>query len=433
MTTAPVHQDIYRIPDDIARAAVLPESYGDEAGTTYPAFRWLRANLPLGRAHLDGHDPIWLVTKLDDVKSVELRTDDFDVTTNNPILNTRAGDDFIRSLTGGTTRHLDGLPFMDPPEHTGIRAATGAWFRQKKVREFSEQIRLVAREYVEALLDHDGECDFAQDFALRYPLHVIMSLFGVPLEDMPRWLQLTQEFFGVNDPDDAPQAPVSPDQAARQFQQAIEDFNHYFETFTADRRATPRDDMMSALANATIDGRYLDHRYVNSAYLSVATAGHDTTSATITGTALAMARDPEQWRKVRADPSLVPAMVEEAVRWTSPVKHFMRSAARDTELAGVPLRRGDRLMLNFPSANRDEDHFADADAFDVERSPNPHLGFGHGAHLCIGLHIARLEMRVLWEELVPRITGFELAGEPKPVKSNFVASFKSLPVRFTKA
>lgn len=432
--TALVTDNSCRIPDDVARAAILPESYGDEAGTTYPAFRWLRRRLPLGQAFLEDYDPIWLVTKLDDIKVVERDTDVFDVTSNNPILNTRAGDDFIRSLTGGTTRHLDGLPFMDPPEHTGIRIATGEWFRQKKVREFSDQVRAIAREHVARLLDHDGECDFARDFALLYPLHVIVSLFGVPLEDMPKWLQLTQDFFGANDPDEAP-ADVAPDaeQAARQFQQAIEDFYRYFRTFTESRRAHPRDDLMSALANATVDGRLLEDKYVNSAYLSVATAGHDTTSATLTGTAMAMARHPDQWDRVRAEPSLIPSLVEESVRWTSPVKHFMRTASRDTELRGTPISKGDRLMLSFPSANRDEDHFTDADTFDVNRSPNHHLGFGHGAHLCIGLHIARLEMRVLWEELLPRITGFELAGEPQPVKTNFVAGYKSLPIRFTKA
>jgi cytochrome P450 len=259
-----------------------------------------------------------------------------------------------------------------------------------------------------------------------------MSLFGVPAADMPIWMRLTQEVFGVDDPDERrADVQLSADLAARQFQRTIEDFFDYFRTFTADRRANPRDDLMSALANATLDGELLDDRYVNSSYLQVATAGHDTTSGTIAGTALAMARHPEQWQMVRADHSLIPDLVEEAVRWTSPVKHFMRTAARDTALRGIPIRAGDRLMLSYPSANRDEDHFVDGERFDLRRTPNNHLGFGHGAHLCIGLFIAKLEMRILWEELVPRIASFELTAAPRPVTSNFVASFKSLPIRFS--
>jgi cytochrome P450 len=434
MTTAPATGRSLDIPDDIARNAILPRSYGDEQGRTYPAFRWLRANLPLGRARLDDYDPLWLVTKLDDVKAVEKDAVLFNASANNPILTTRAGDDFIRSITGGTTRHLDGPPFMDPPEHTRIRNATGQCFRPRNVARFTEQIRRTARQHIQNLIDTGGECDVVQDFALRFPLHVIMDLFGVPVQDMPIWLKLTQEFFGVDDPDEQrTDIEATPAQAAQQFQRTIEEFFDYFRTFTAERRANPRDDLMSAIANARVDGELLADGYVNSMYLSVATAGHDTTSSTITGAVLAMAGDPEQWTKVRARPELIPDLVEESVRWTSPVKHFMRTASADTTLRGVPISRGDRLMLSYPSANRDEEHFTDPDRFDVERTPNNHLGFGHGAHLCTGLHIAKLEMRILWEELLPRITGFEPAGEPRPVESNFVASYKSLPIRFHQA
>jgi cytochrome P450 len=187
------------------------------------------------------------------------------------------------------------------------------------------------------------------------------------------------------------------------------------------------------IANAKVNGEFLSDGVVNGSYLQVATAGHDTTSSTVSGVALAMAKYPDQWAEVKADQSLIPKMVHEAVRWVSPVKHFMRSASEDTILGGVQIHEGDRLMLNYPSGNRDEAYFTNAEEFDLERTPNNHLGFGFGAHMCIGQHIAKMEMTLLWEELLPKLKSIELAGDPVPVKTNFVSSFKSLPIKFTKA
>jgi cytochrome P450 len=424
-----------RVPDEIARAVVLPESYGDEQHVTYPAFAWLRQSLPVGQAFVDGYDPLWLITKFDDIMTVERNHSLFNATMNNPILNTQAGDAFMRTLTpDGSIRYLDALPFLDPPEHTQIKSATSNWFTPKNVAKYTGHIRQIAREDVDKLLSFDGEVDWATDFALHYPLRVILGLFGIPQEDLPLMLKLTQDFFGANDPDEKrDDVEASPEAAARQFQAAFADFFAYFDQFTEDRRAHPRDDLMSVIANAKVDGEYLPRGVVNGSYLQVATAGHDTTSSVIAGAALALARDPGQWERVRENHALIPGMTEEAVRWTSPVKHFMRSASQDTELHGVAIRKGERLMLNYPSGNRDEDYFAAAEDFDLERSPNKHLGFGFGGHMCIGQHIARLEMNILFEELLPRVTSIELAGDPRPVKTNFVSSYKSLPVKFTRA
>ncbi|HJQ47058.1 MAG TPA: cytochrome P450 [Amycolatopsis sp.] len=435
MTSAPSAEQTTRIPNEIAQAVVLPESYGDEKNVTYPAFSWLRQNMPVGRAFVDGYDPLWLITKFDDIMTVEKNHSLFNASMNNPILNTQAGDAFLRSLTpDGSIRYLDALPFLDPPEHTQVKAATSNWFAPKNVAKYADRIRTIAREDVEKLLSFDGECDWATDFALYYPLRVILGLFGIPQDDLPLMVKLTQEFFGANDPDEKrDDVEVSPEAAARQFQAAFADFFAYFDQFTEDRRTNPRDDLMSAIANAKIDGEFLAQATVNGSYLQVATAGHDTTSSTISGVAIAMAQQPDQWQRVREDHSLISNMVNEAVRWTSPVKHFMRSASEDTVLHGVQIRKGDRLMLNYPSGNRDEDYFADADTFDLDRSPNKHLGFGFGGHMCIGQHIARMEMEILFEELAPKIKKIELTGEPKPIKTNFVSSFKSVPVKFTKA
>jgi cytochrome P450 len=424
-----------RVPDEIAQAVVLPQSYGDEQRITYPAFAWLRQNMPVGQAFVEGYDPLWLITKFDDIMTVERDHTLFNATMNNPILNTQAGDTFLRSLTpDGSIRYLDSLPFLDPPEHTKVKTATSNWFTPKNVAKYADQIRQIAREDVEKLLSFDGEVDWAAEFALHYPLRVILSLFGVPQEDFPLMLKLTQDFFGAPDPDEKrDDVEVSPEAAARQFQAAFADFFAYFDQFTEDRRANPRDDLMSVIANARVDGEYLPRATVNGSYLQVAAAGHDTTSGVTSGTALALATHRSQWDKLSADQSLIPKMVDEAVRWTSPVKHFMRSASQDTQLHGVTIKKGERLMLNYPSGNRDEEHFTDAGNFDIERSPNKHLGFGFGGHMCIGQHIARLELAVLWEELLPKIRFIELVGDPKPVKTNFVSSFKSLPVKLTRA
>ena len=274
-----------------------------------------------------------------------------------------------------------------------------------------------------------------QDFAADFPLRVVMGLFGMPLEDMPFMKKVTQEFFGPADPDvTSPLDEMPPDQAARAFQAAISSAYEWFHGFIVDRRETPRDDLLSTIANAqTEDGELLPESFVSGQYMQLATASHDTTSTALTGVAMAASRYPDQWDAVRADHSLIKNLVEESVRWMSPVKHFCRTASEDTELRGVTISKGDRLMLNYPSGNRDEEYFQNAEEFDLHRSPNKHLGFGFGAHGCIGLHIARQEMAILWEELLPHVMKIELTGDPNPVKTNFVSSFKSCPVKITKA
>jgi cytochrome P450 len=214
---------------------------------------------------------------------------------------------------------------------------------------------------------------------------------------------------------------------------AVKDFEAYFAGLTAEKRAHPTGDVASTIANAVIDGEPLNDRDMMGYYIIVAAAGHDTTSASTAGAMLALARDPEQFARVRADRSLLPGIVEEAIRWTSPVQHFMRTAAADTELGGQRIAKGDWLMINYVAANHDPAQFDDPRRFDAARSPNRHLAFGAGAHQCLGLHLARLEMRILFETLLDRIESVELAGEPRRAKSTFVGGLKTLPLRFKAA
>ena len=431
--TTPTSAD-YLIPDEIAQHAVLPASYADEENKVYPAYAWLRKNNPLGLAKLDNYDPLWLVTKYYDLFEIERQPELFTSGVKNPILADQPGDAFICSMTGGSYRTMDVIVYMDPPEHTKVRAVANKWFMPRNIRRYEDQMRVLARQAIDRVLAKDGgECDFVTDFALSYPLHVMMTLFGVPEEDEPILLKLTQEFFGVHDDELGPQQPApDPEAATRAFAAAARGFDAYFSALNDDRRAHPRDDLLSLIANSEIDGKPIEERYANGWYMAVATAGHDTTASSISGAVYELARRPDQLGKVRADLTLIPRLVEESVRWVSPVKHFMRAASRDTELRGRQIKEGDRLMLLYASANRDEEVFEHPDRFDVEREIR-HVAFGTGPHVCVGLHVAKLEMKVLFEELLPRIKGIELTGTPRWLKTNFVGGLRSMPVRLVKA
>jgi cytochrome P450 len=302
----------------------------------------------------------------------------------------------------------------------------------QNLRKLEGRIRELAKESVDRMQALGGECDFVNEVALHFPLHVIMQILGVPPEDEPRMLQLTQELFGATDEDLRRKTDGDDDPAKRQqaMQQTLADFFNYFNNLTESRRATPVDDLASVIANAKVDGQPISAFDAVSYYLIIATAGHDTTSSSTAGAMWALAERPGEFAKLKADPSLIPGLVDESIRWTTPVRHFMRMAAEDTELAGRKLAKGDWLMLCYPSGNRDETVFDEPDAFKVDRSPNRHLAFGYGAHLCLGQHLAKMEMRILWEELIPRLKSVELAGEAKLSQASFVNGPKTLPIRY---
>src|SRR5215217_8410941 len=245
-------------------------------------------------------------------------------------------------------------------------------------------------------------------------------------------LKLTQELFGPQDPDTARiREQLTAEQFSVMMQSVVADFGAYFRGITEDRRRNPRDDLATVIANAKIGGDYMPDHDATSYYMIVATAGHDTTSSSTAGAIWALAEDPAQFARVKANPELIPGLVDEAIRWMTPVKHFMRSATSDTELGGRKIAKGDWLWLAYPSGNRDEAVFENPDAFQVDRKPNKHLAFGYGAHLCLGQHLAKMEMRILFEELLPRLKTLEFAGDPKLSQGNFVSGPKSLPIRYS--
>jgi cytochrome P450 len=252
-----------------------------------------------------------------------------------------------------------------------------------------------------------------------------MTILGVPRQDDQKMLSLTQTIFGCFDPE---MTGALTGVEARQA--ATREFFRYFGALSDERRRNPTDDLATVIANAQIDSKPIPEFEAMSYYFIIATAGHDTTSSTIAGGLLALMQNPEEFAKLRSRPELLPGAVEEMLRWVTPVKHFFRTATENYELRGKSIKAGDSLMMCYPSANRDEDVFPDPFTFKIERTPNRHLAFGHGAHLCLGLHLARMEMKALYQELLSRADHLDVAGEPAWVMANFVSGLKKLPIRY---
>jgi cytochrome P450 len=351
------------------------------------------------------------------------------------MLQPTAGDEYLRGMLDGTTKVLRNLSYMEPPEHTAYRRAQKPTFEPGAVLKYRERFRRVAIDAIDRLLECDGECDFVATLSSRYPLAAVLETLGVPQDDYELMLKWTQDTFGGDDPDwkrDGIEA--SPEAMAKQWHASVQDFHDYFESMRMQRLAGPTGDMTSDIVNSrTEDGELMPDLVQNHMAASIAIAGHDTTNSAISAGMLGLVRFPEQFDLVKAEPALIPGLVDESLRYATPAKHFMRNATREVEFHGAEIGAGDRVMALFVSGNRDEAAFADPYAFDITRRPNPHLSFSYGPHICLGMHMAKLEMNVLFEELLPRLGQVELAAEPRLKQSNFVSGLKTLPIRFTRA
>jgi cytochrome P450 len=293
------------------------------------------------------------------------------------------------------------------------------------MRAMKVRVDELAKRYVDQMMAAGNECDFVQEVAVNFPLYVIMSLLGVPESDFPRMLQYTQELFG-NDDVEFSQGASKEEQLA-----VLLDMFGYFTALTASRREKPTEDLASAIANARVDGEPLSDVETVSYYVIIATAGHDTTSATISGGLHALIENPDQLQRLKDDPALMPLATEEMIRWVTPVKEFMRTASEDTTVRGVPIAAGESVLLSYASANRDEEIFDDPFRFDVGRDPNKHVAFGYGVHFCLGAALARMEVNSFFSELVPRLNSVELAGAPEHIATIFVGGLKHLPIRYS--
>ncbi|WP_422749472.1 cytochrome P450 [Mycobacterium sp. WMMD1722] len=408
--------------DDAARVLADPTAYADD-DRLHRALAHLRAHNPVAYVDNPPYRPFWAITRHEDIMAIE-RANDLFLSEPRPLLAAAEADDLMKAqMEAGIG--LRTLIHMDDPHHRKVRAIGADWFRPKAMRALKVRVDELAKRYVDRMRDIGPECDFVTDIAVQFPLYVIMSLLGLPEEDYGRMHMLTQEMFGGDD-EEFQRGKAPEDMLA-----VLADFFNYFATLTASRRQTPTEDLASAIANGRIDGEPLNDMDTASYYVIVASAGHDTTKDAISGGLHALIENPGELNRLRREPALMGTAVEEMIRWSTPVKEFMRTAAQDTEVRGVPIAKGESVYLAYVSGNRDEDVFDDPFRFDVGRDPNKHLSFGYGVHFCLGAALARMEMNSLFTELIPRLESIELAGPAELTATTFVGGFKHLPVRYS--
>src|ERR1700684_4381048 len=330
--------------DDAAKVLADPLAYTDEP-KLHAALAHLRANTPVSWVEVPNYRPFWAITRHSDIMNIE-RDDALFTNWPRPVLTTVEGDELQAAAGVRTLIHLD------DPQHRVVRAIGADWFRPKAMRSLKVRVDELAKNYVDKMMAVGPECDFVQEVAVNYPLYVIMSLLGIPESDFSRMLKLTQELFGSDD-NEFKRGSSNEDQLP-----ALLDMFGYFNGVTEARREKPTEDLASAIANARIDGEPLSDIETVSYYLIVATAGHDTTSATISGGLHGLIENPDQLHRLRDDLDLMPLATEEMIRWATPVKEFMRTASEDTTVRGVPIAQGESVLLSYVSGDRHADVFS---------------------------------------------------------------------------
>ncbi len=394
----------------------------------HATFEKLRAEDPVHLCKADNFVDIWHITKHADIFEIEKRTDVF---LNAPriVVQPLDREQLVRDQNGGSLIAVKSLVAMDAPEHPKMRVLTQAWFMPQNLKNVQASIDNSVDRAFEGLSTANGVCDFAKDVGVEYPLRVIMSVLGVAEEHYPKMLKLTQELFGPDDPDfqRADRADTETNQ------ETVNEFAAFFATLTEEKKANPTDDIASIIANAEIDGEPMGFFEQVGYYMIVATAGHDTTSYTLNEAIHQLALNPELLARLKADPgTMADKITEEAIRYASSVRHFVRTAKEDFELRGKTIKAGDTVVLWYPSGSRDEDVFPDPNTFNPDRDQSTrHAAFGHAAHMCLGMHLARQEISTFLKSLAKKVEKLELAGSPQYTQAQFVSGIKSLPIRAT--
>jgi len=389
-----------------------PETF--VGGVPHEAFARLRATEPVSwQDEIDGTG-FWSLTKYADVHACSR---------NHRVFSSgRKGCFMFDSPPDDLERMQLMMVNMDPPRHTKLRAMVNKGFTPVRMRAIEQHVRDVCRDIIDNVAER-GACDFVTDIAAELPLQVIAELLGVPLEDRQKVFDWSNRLIGFDDPE---------------FQTSMEDgklaaaeMYVYANQLAEARRSRPQDDLTSILMNAEVEGEKLSELEFDLFFLLLAVAGNETTRNLISGGMLKLIEHPAERARLLADPSLLPTAVEEMLRTVTPVMHFRRTTTQDIEVGGRAIREGDKVIFWYVSANRDEDVFANPDRFDVGRTPNDHLAFGIGQHFCLGANLARLEIRIMFEELLGRLPDIELSGPIRRLRSNFINGIKSMPVRFT--
>lgn len=416
-----------RVPDDID--LFDPRVYA--RGIPYEAFARLRATAPVAwheEPEILGWPAgpgFWAVTRHADVSEVSRNAAVFSAHAGATQLRDPAPEDlpFIQSM----------MLNMDPPEHTRLRKIMNTGFTPRQVAGMEPTIRRYAVQVVDAIAER-GECDFAEDVGADFPLLTLCAVMGVPSEDRRLLYAWTNRVIGYQDDEYADDVPIDPDTGQPinpRSPKALQDMFAYADELADHKRQNPGDDLISTLLHAEVEGERISNAEFQMMFFLFTVAGNDTTHSAVPGGMLALLEHPEQRDMLLDDPELLPGAVEEMLRYAPPVIHFRRTATQDTALGGERIRAGEKVVVFYPSANRDEAVVPDPDRFDIRRPRSPHLTFGIGPHFCLGNALARLQIRVLFHELLTRLPDIALAGPVERLTSNFINGVKRMPVTFT--
>ena len=414
---------------------ISPETY-EAHGYPHEAWSLLRRESPIFWWDRGVQNPFWAVTKYEDIVQISKQPKIFE---NGPRMAVLVGDD--PETTGGLPPEAQGegavqqgeprlirqLLNMDPPEHGQYRKVASSWFTPRSIQRLAPAVKEITRELLDDLADKGGEADFVETVTAPLTISVLADMLGAPREDWPLMFKWTNQIAGSADPEYRVEG-------ATQFEtvkSARESLFKYFAELAQKRLADPKDDIVSVIVHGKVKGQPLPPLEMLSYFLVLVVAGNETTRNAASGGLLALIENPGELEKLRRDPGLIDSAVEEIVRWTNPVIQFCRTPNRDVEVRGQKIRAGEHMCLFYASANRDEDVFDAPFEFRVDRDPNPHLGFGIGEHFCLGANLARLELRELFGQLVPRLDEIEMAGAFDRVRSSFLGGVKRMPIRYT--
>ena len=396
---------------------VTPTHYERE-GYPHAEWTWLRQHAPVFWYDRPNVQPFWAITKHADIIAIGKQPERF---LNGPRLAV-----FTLDLPPPPEGQLHHLLNMDPPEHGRHRRLASGWFTPRAIRAMDAKVERLTREVIDAAAAKEGG-DFVRDVSAKITIAVIAEMLGVPRPDWELLFRWTNESIAPQDPE----FQLAGATAYETFERSRLDLFTYFDDLARRRRAAPADDIVSVVANGTIDGQHLPPVALLSYFLLLVAAGNETTRNAMTGGMLAFLENPEQWEKLRREPGRLDGAVEEIVRWVTPVIQFGRTATSDYELRGQTIRAGQSVCLFYASGNRDEEVFDDPFRFQIDREPNLHIGFGMGEHVCLGAHLARLELRHAFAQLRERLRACELAGPVERVRSSFVGGIKRAPMRWS--
>jgi len=399
---------------------ISARTYG-EHGYPHEAWARLRREQPVCFMEPPNYKPFWAITKHADIIEVSKQPNRFKSEGRFilfPEMQRGGSDDFVENPP------LRMLVNQDPPEHRTYRALVSKHFTPRAVDRMEPRLEEITCEIFDELVG-EGECEFVNRIAARQPLRMITELMGIPREQEDFVLRITNQNFGLEDPDFALEGETREERLA-----FLTEAFGYLNGLMEARRERPGQDLLSILAQARIDGEYVPQFQLFSLAFLIMVAGHDTTRNAISGGLVAFLEHPDELEKLRRDPGLVRSAAEEIVRWTTPVNHFVRTATQDYVLRGQKIRKGDSVALFYASANRDEEIFDDPWTFRIDRQPNPHLGFGIGEHFCLGSHVARMDLRVFFRQFVERFEHAELAGPVEHLHASFVGGPKRIPLRY---